>query len=238
MRGPVSKRRASRVFVSAMTAAMTRRLFVAGATGAVGQTLLPLAKERLVDVVPHARPKSGAKLAAYPNAALLELDDAPALTKALSTCTTVVQLIGTMRHRFTSGDTYETSDIGTTRALVEAAKGAGSIDHFVLLSSTGAGRPMGAYLQAKARAEALVVESGLAYTILRPSAFQDREGIVGMGLARAVTSALGLRRYQPITLGELASAILHIAMHREPLGVALEGQPLWDVVARAQSSAR
>ena len=128
--------------------------------------------------------------------------------------------------------TYERSDIGTTRQLLEAARGTGSIDHFVLLSSAGAGRPVGAYLKAKAEAERLVRESGLPYTIFRPSAFEDREGAFVPGL-RAVTSFLGMLKYQPITLHELASAILYSAVERAPLATALEGQPLWDLVARA-----
>lgn len=207
-----------------------RRLFVAGATGAVGQAFLPLAVRRQVDVLAQARPKSAARLGDRPVAAI-ELSD-PGLADAMKGCTTVVQLIGTMRKRFSAGDTYETSDIGTTRQLVEAAKACGTVDHLVLLSSVGAGSPRGAYLKAKAEAERLVVESGIPYTIFRPSAFEDREGAFVPGM-RAVTNFLGMLKYQPIKLHELASAILYSSIERAPLGVALEGKPLWDVVAKA-----
>lgn len=206
-----------------------RRLFVAGATGAVGRVLVPLADRTGVAVVPHVRPKSADGLT-HPNKAVLELSD-PGLAQAMAGCTTVVQLIGTMRKRFASGDTYETSDIGTTRQLVAAAKQAG-VDHLVLLSSVGAGRPVGAYLKAKAAAEALVRDSGLAFTTLRPSAFEDREGQAMPGV-RALTKFFGLSRYQPITLAELASALLFVARERTPLGVALEGEALWEVVEKA-----
>lgn len=207
-----------------------RRLFIAGATGAVGRVLVPLADRHGVAVVPHVRPKSAATLT-HPAKVAVELDDSAALTKAMEGCSTVVQLIGTMKKRFASGDTYESSDIGTTRTLVNAAKQAG-VDHVVLLSSVGAARPLGAYLQAKAKAEALVRESGLDFTVLRPSAFEDREG-QSMPGARTITSLLGLTKYQPITLLELASALLQVSKERSPLGVALEGQPLWDVVKAA-----
>lgn len=206
-----------------------RRLFVAGATGAVGLALLSLADGRKVDLVAHVRPRSAGKLGARAVVAL-ELGDAK-LADALKGRTTVVQLIGTMRKRFASGDTYESSDIGTTRQLVEAAKACGTVDHFVLLSSVGAGSPTGAYLKAKAEAERLVVSSGIPYTLFRPSAFEDREGAFLPGM-RAVTNLLGLKKYQPIKLGELAGAILHVALARGPLGVALEGQSLWDEVGR------
>lgn len=206
-----------------------RRLFVAGATGAVGQAVLSLAARRGLDLVPHVRPKSALKLA-HPAVVALELDD-PRLVEAMKGCTTVLQLIGTMRHRFAAGDTYESSDIGTTRLLIGAAKAVG-VDHLVLLSAVGAGRPMGAYLKAKAQAEQLVKDSGLDFTIFRPSSFEDREGGT-MPIARAFTRLFGLRRFEPIKVEQLASAIVHAAVSRAPLGVALEGEPLWAVVAEA-----
>lgn len=207
-----------------------RHVFVAGATGAVGQALLELATKRQVDVLAHARPKSAGRLGARPVAAI-ELSD-PKLADTLRGCTTVVQLIGTMKKRFASGDTYESSDIGTTRQLVDAAKASGTVDHLVLLSSVGAGNPRGAYLKAKAEAERIVTSSGIPYTIFRPSAFADREGVFIPGMG-ALTKLLGLKKYQPIKLAELASAILFAASERAPLGVALEGTPLWDLVEKA-----
>src|SRR4051812_636413 len=119
----------------------TRKIFVAGSTGATGQLLVPLARERGLEVVPHVRPKSAGKGAA--GAVAFELSDAAALEKALTGCTTVISLIGTMRKRFKSGDTYETSDIATAEQLAAAAKKVG-VDHFVLLSAVGAGSPVGA----------------------------------------------------------------------------------------------
>jgi uncharacterized protein YbjT (DUF2867 family) len=206
-----------------------RRLFIAGATGAVGRVLVPMADRQGIAVVPHVRPPSAASLT-HPNVAAIDLGDSN-LSLAMAGCTTVVQLIGTMKKRFDKGDTYETSDVGTTHHLVEASKRAG-VDHLVLLSSVGADRPLGAYLKAKAKAESLVRNSGIGFTILRPSAFEDREGQSMPGV-RAITSFLGLKKYQPITLAELASALLHVARERAPLGVALEGPPLWNVVQAA-----
>jgi uncharacterized protein YbjT (DUF2867 family) len=221
-----------------MTATSPRRIFVAGSTGATGRTVLRLAAARgLGDrVVPHLRPR-GANTSGAPapaGAIVLDLGDEAALTAALGGFTTVVQLIGTMRKRFAAGDTYESSDIGTTRQLVSAAVRAG-VDHVVLLSSVGAGKPVGAYLAAKARAEAIVRESGLAYTIFRPSAFYG-EGHAGIPGAKPVLRALGLRRYEPIAVEDLAAGILHVALERAPVGVALEGQPLWSVVEAARAT--
>jgi len=213
-----------------------RRLLIAGSTGATGRALLRLASAKgLADrVVPHLRPRGASTRQVDPpaGAIVLDLGDAAGLAAALRGFTTVVQLIGTMRKRFAAGDTYESSDIGTTRQLVDAARVAG-VDHIVLLSSTGAGRPVGAYLQAKARAEAIVRESGIACTIFRPSAFYG-EGHVGIPGAKPVLRALGLRRWEPIAVDDLVAGILHTALERAPLGVELEGKSLWSVVAAAQ----
>lgn len=213
-----------------------RRLFVAGSTGATGRVLGPMAARMGLAVVPHVRPATASRSGKPDGAAVLELSERPALVEALRGCTTVVQLIGTMRKRFASGDTYETSDIGTTRQLVEAAVEAGC-DHVVLLSSVGAGRPMGAYLKAKARAEALVSSSGLAWTIVRPSAFEGQGHRPPPGM-RLVTGLLGLDTYRPIRLERLAGAILEVSRGREPVDAVLEGKSLWAVVERAEAKAR
>ncbi len=201
-----------------------RTLFVAGATGAVGQRLVAQAVAQGLDIVPHARAQSAAKLT-HPKRVTYALSDTK-LIETLQSCTTVVQLIGTMRKRFAAGDTYESSDIGTTRALVNAAKAAKNIDHIVLLSSVGAGSPTGAYLKAKAEAERLVRESGIAYTVFRPSGFEDREGVYLPGV-RAFTRFFGLKKYEPIKLDELASGLLQVSVNRGPLNVELEGESLW-----------
>jgi uncharacterized protein YbjT (DUF2867 family) len=203
-----------------------RRLFIAGSTGAVGRVLVREAAARGVDAVAHRRPKPGEA----PGPAVFPLSDLDALAAALEGRTTVVQLIGTMRKRFAAGDTYEASDIGTTRNLAEAAKRASSVDHFILLSSVGAGKPMGAYLRAKAEAEGIVRASGIAWTIFRPSAFAGEGHRPPPGMAW-LTGALGLVRYQPIRVEDLAAALLRVALEREPLDAVLEGKSLWDVVS-------
>ena len=208
-----------------------RKIFIGGSTGAVGRTLVHLADDRRLDIVPHVRPRRAGEREQHPKAAVLELSDHEALVEAMKGCTTVLQLIGTMRKRFSSGDTYETSDIATTRQLVEAARKAG-VDHVVLLSSVGAGKPVGAYLEAKAKAEALVTVSGLPYTIFRPSTFVGAGHRAPPGFT-TVTKLFGLKKYQPIQVEQLAQAILFSATTRGPLHKILEGTSLWELVSEA-----
>jgi uncharacterized protein YbjT (DUF2867 family) len=208
-----------------------RLAFIAGATGATGRTLQNIATHLGIDCRPHVRTQSAHK--APQNAAVFDLSDAAKLDEALRGCTTVVQLIGTMRKRFASGDTYETSDIGTTQLLIDSALRT-QIKHVILLSSVGAGRPRGAYLNAKAKAENIVTQSGIDYTIFRPSMFEgDYHGRIPG--ARRMTEFLGLKRYQPIALSELAGTILYTAQNGQPTKTILEAQSLWDCVAQARA---
>jgi uncharacterized protein YbjT (DUF2867 family) len=101
----------------------------------------------------------------------------------------------------------------------------------VLLSSVGAGRPRGAYLQAKATAEAIVRDSGIAYTIVRPSMFVGEEHQPPK-LIVALADRFAPASYRPIRLEQLAAAILRVALERAPLGAVLEGDALWQVVSR------
>jgi uncharacterized protein YbjT (DUF2867 family) len=217
----------------AMSSTTPRHLFVAGATGATGRTLMRQALAQQLAVTPHVRPKSADSEPAntWPGKAVLELADAPALAKAMQGSTTVLQLIGTMRKRFAAGDTYETSDIGTTRQLVDAAKAAG-VDHFVLLTSVGAGRPVGAYLKAKAEAERIVRESGIPYTMVRPPALEG-EYHRPPGLLHTLGKLPLLGNLQPMHLEQLAAALLRVSARREPLDAVLEGKSLWAEVAAA-----
>jgi uncharacterized protein YbjT (DUF2867 family) len=200
-----------------------RRLFIAGASGATGRLVVSLARAQGLDFLAHERPKPGR--VSKPGTAVLALSDAGALQAALQGCTTVLQLIGTTRQRFSAGDTYESSDIGTTRALVEAARATG-VDHLVLLSSAGTGYPLGAYLRAKAAAEQLVKESGIGWTVFRPSAFISETQKPPAGFA-ALTRVLGLRRFEPIALPLLAQGLVRSARERAPLETVLEGAPLF-----------
>nr|BDT38537.1 NAD(P)H-binding protein [Myxococcus sp. MH1] len=209
----------------------SRLLFVAGATGATGRNVVKQALERDVPLIAHVRPKSAQTEPAkgWPRKALVELARGDELAEAMKGSTTVLQLIGTMRKRFGSGDTYETSDIGTTRHLVEAARRVG-VDHIVLLSSVGAGRPVGAYLKAKAEAERLVRESGIPWTVVRPPAFEG-EYHHPPAILRTLAKLKPLRGLRPIHLDQLAAVLLRVAERRAPLGAVLEGDSLWSEVA-------
>lgn len=210
----------------------TKIPFIAGSTGATGRTLTQIAKMNNIEVFPHVRRKSASKAEAPEFA--FDLSERELLEEKLSSCYSVVQLIGTMKKRFSSGDTYESSDIGTTQTLVDAAKSQ-NVQHIVLLSSAGTGAPRGSYLRAKAEAERIVRESGISYSIFRPSMFEgDYHGRIP-GL-RFVCEKMGMKKYLPIKLEELAGAILLASISEDSRDTIFEGANLWEQVEKAREA--
>lgn len=222
-------------------------VFLAGATGATGTELLPLARARGLTVRPHVRPQTAGKhaLGRDPDAVVCDLADAASLEAGMRGCDVVVSLVGTMRERFGSGDTYESADVGSTRQLVAAA-GAAGVPRFLLLSSAGAGGA-GAYLQMKGECERIVREApGLRSTIFRPSALAsapDADGHHGrrellpgmMGLGAMVRSLPGLRGvaddWRAIPIAVVCEAMLAV-LERPRDGEVLLGRDLWALAGR------
>lgn len=224
------------------------RVFVAGATGATGQVFVPRATARGLDLVLHVRPQTAPRtpLAQDPRARIFDLDDAAARVEALRGCDAVLSLVGTMRRRFAQGDTYESADIGSTRALVDGARAAG-VPRFALLSSVGAGG-MGAYLKMKGECERIVRESGLGWDIFRPSALASPPGgpagthgtrdvpafVLAAGDALSTLPGLGawVDHWRAIPLTVLADAMITTLL-APPSQRIHEGRDLWTLARSA-----
>jgi uncharacterized protein YbjT (DUF2867 family) len=223
------------------------RIFVAGATGATGQVFIPRATTVGHELIFHVRPQSVTKssLGKDPRARVFDLADTAALADAMAGCQTVISFVGTMRSRFKAGDTYQSSDVASTRQLVAGALAA-RVPRFLLLSSIGAGS-YGAYLQMKGECEAIVKESGLRWTLLRPSGLESPKGSPegahgvrrpppGMNaLFAALRAVPGLDAwaddYRPIPLDVLVGAILRVLVDPQD-GATLKGRDLWGLATR------
>jgi uncharacterized protein YbjT (DUF2867 family) len=215
---------------------MLRQVFIAGATGYTGRVLVALvAKSPEWKPIAHVRADSRRASILPPEVERREVDlaNAAALISALAGCEAVVSLIGTTRAQFGPGISYETVDVGTTQALVAAARQA-AVKRFVLVSSIGASETGVAYLRAKAAAEKIVRNSGLSWVIVRPSV------IVGPGrqLPRIFAPAAvmlryvpGLRRiaddYRPVHVETLAHAIFDAVKMRGAPGEIWSGKAVW-----------
>jgi uncharacterized protein YbjT (DUF2867 family) len=219
-----------------------KKAFVAGATGFTGRALALQDASRFgVDVTLQVRDRARAAsiLGSDPRLLEIALDDAVALTEALTGQDAVVQLIGTVRAKFDAKTSYESVDYGTTVALVDAARRA-RVPHVVLLSSIGAGTGLGAYLSWKKRTEHVVINSGIPYTILRPSYLAGDDVMTDRAPATALSAFLGgmsdnplgapFALVRPISIQGLARIILDVVRTGPPKngGVILRGTGLFD----------
>jgi uncharacterized protein YbjT (DUF2867 family) len=227
------------------------RVLIAGATGAVGTVVVPELRRSGIEVTPHVRPATAAKhpMGKDPEALVCDLADIGKLDAAMTRCDALACLVGTMRKRFSSGDTYESSDYLPIVELVEAAT---RVDekkrHFVLLSALGA-RPGRGYLGWKFKAEEAVRNSGLPWTVVRPSMFDPRgtgsapshgSGRVPPPIVGGVLKALGaipaFRGFsydaRPIPVDVLARAIRRILQLGQPTSATLTGRTLWRLAAQ------
>jgi len=157
-------------------------VFVAGATGYTGREVVRQLRERGLRTVAHVRP--GSKAARWVDAFLgwgAEVEEVPwapdALREAISRAApdVVFSLVGTTRARakreaLAAEDIYEAVDLRLHAMLVDAVAATRPGARLVYLSSLGAdASARNPYLAARGRSERKLVESGLPFTIARPS---------------------------------------------------------------------
>jgi uncharacterized protein YbjT (DUF2867 family) len=218
-------------------------VFVAGATGFVGRAVVTELVRRGATTIAHVRPDSrdldgwrtkftaqGAQVdtTAWDEAAMTATLKARGVSHAMC-------LIGTTRNRAkkdaVAGNIYETIDVGLTRILAAAASACGTRPRLVYLSSVGASaRSSSAYLQARAKAEALVQGAGVPWVIARPSMIvgdgrddrrpmENAAGVVGDGLL-AVVGLFGGKRvraaYRSTTPEILGPALVRLTLDGAP----------------------
>jgi nucleoside-diphosphate-sugar epimerase len=224
--------------------------FVAGATGYTGRAVVAELRARGLAVVAHVRPDArqlgewrsrfeglGARVDTTPWE-----PGAMATTLAALRPDLVFGLLGTTRERGRgTGDTYETVDYGLTVQLLAAAAGCGTRPRFVYLSAAGAREGGGnAYLAVRGRVERAVRESGLPFTIARPSFITgpdrdefrlgERVAAAATDLALGVVGLLGGRRvrdrYRSTTNAVLARALVRLALDPAAANRVMESEEL------------
>ena len=230
------------------------RAFVAGATGYTGREVVHQLCQREAAVSAHVRPgsPSAERWASQFRAWGAEVVEAPwereALTAVLAerrpelifSCIGVTRA-SARRDQLGDVDIYQQVDVRLNALLVEAVRAAGLSPRFVYLSSIGASESARSrYLASRARAEAAVAESGLPYTIARPSFIAGPGRDDGRPLERvaagasdgflAVAGLLGARRlrdrFRSIDNVQLARALIAAALDPSCAGQILAGDRL------------
>lgn len=163
-----------------MTAAPRRRVLLLGATGTIGQATALALQRHGHEVVCLVRPRSGVagRLDAAAAAALL-----PSCTVRIGDPTRLASIArdGMAGERFDALVSCMASrtgvprdawaiDHGATLQAIGAAQQQG-VPQMVLLSALCVQKPLLAFQQAKLAAEKALIESGLNYSIVRPTAF-------------------------------------------------------------------
>jgi len=149
-----------------------QRVLVTGATGFIGShtcRALTVAGYEVVGLVRKPPPEADA----IPGVSYItgDLKDASTLSpEMIAGCHGVVHLAGIIVEVHGKGQTFEAIHVDGTRNLVAMARSVEDLGRFVYVSAQGASpEARSEYARTKARAEQIVRDSGLPYTIFRPS---------------------------------------------------------------------
>jgi len=144
-------------------------IFIAGASGFAGGHLTDYLLSKGLTVKCLARSKRTITALTEKGAEVIsgDITQAASLQGVLRSDDIVIHLVGIMEER--GGATFQTVHVEGTQNLVKEAQRAG-VKHFFYQSALGADRTSwSGYLKTKAEAEEIVKQSGLPYTIFRPS---------------------------------------------------------------------
>jgi uncharacterized protein YbjT (DUF2867 family) len=145
-----------------------RTIFITGGTGFMGRSLIPEILKRGHNVRALARRGSEAKLPQGCAVILGDPLDRATFANEIRPADTFVQLVGVSHPSPAKASQFRTVDLQSARESIQAAAEAG-VEHFIYVSVAQPAPIMKAYIEARAEAEALIVESGLKRaTILRP----------------------------------------------------------------------
>jgi uncharacterized protein YbjT (DUF2867 family) len=171
-------------------------ILVAGATGVLGGLVCQRLRDRGEAVRALVRTSSeptkkerllamGVEIAQGDLRDRVSLD---AACRGADTVVSTVSMIGTGKE----GDSFEATDDAGTRALVDAAKGAGA-GHFIYVSFDDDAFPDSPLVAAKKSVEQYLKASGVPYTILKPGPFMEiwLSPMLGVDAANATAKVFG-----------------------------------------------
>jgi uncharacterized protein YbjT (DUF2867 family) len=186
------------------------KITVIGASGLIGTKLVELFTEHGHQVVAASRGTG------------LDVLTAAGLPEALAGAEVLVDV--TNSPSFADDDVMAFFTTSTTN-LVHAARAAG-VGHYVALSIVGTdGLPDSGYLRAKVAQEGLITSSGLPYSIVRATQFQEFAG----GITATLTVGSEVRvpdaRIQPIAADDVAAEVASVAEAPPLNGIVNIGGP-------------
>jgi NADH dehydrogenase len=201
------------------------KVLLTGASGFVGSHVLPALLDAGHQVVALCRSeKVGARVQARIERGVDRLqvrvgdiENVDSVAAAATGCDTIVHLVAIPRDWSGGRDLDRVNHLGTAN-VVAAAQRAG-VRRFVHLGALGVEERAGLnYASSKARGERAVRESGLDYTIIKPSLiWGERDGFFNIvaALVRIPAPVVpvpgnGKSRFQPVWAGDVARAIVTV----------------------------
>ncbi|MDQ2918228.1 MAG: complex I NDUFA9 subunit family protein [Pseudomonadota bacterium] len=204
---------------------MTERVLLTGGTGFVGSHLVAKLSAAGHDVVVLTRRRERARhLLLLPTVRVIEADvnEPAALARYTRDVTAAINLVGVLHEH--GRDTFERAHVELPRALVAACRHAG-VSRILHMSALGASPAAASrYLRSKAAGETLIAESGLAWTIFRPSVVFGRDDTFLNLFAKlaqwfpVIPLAGANARFQPIFVGDVAACFARALVDDETIG--------------------
>ena len=198
-------------------------VLVTGSTGFLGRRVVKELLERHHTVRCLVHTPGGERLfpGRAPDIYYGNVNDMEALSEAAAGVDAAIHLVAIIRQRGRA--TFESINHQGTANVVAAAKQAG-VNHFIHVSANGVtADPTFKYLFSKWQGEQKVVNSGLAYTVLRPTIMfgpgdEFLNTLAGFAkiLLVAPVAGSGRNRYQPIAV-EDAARCLALSVDRQDL---------------------
>jgi len=146
---------------------MPRTVFVTGSTGYLGRPLIASLLERGHRVRALARSESVTNVPTGAEVTVGNALDSSGWRSQIAPAETFVHLIGTPHPNPRKAAEFQSIDLVSIRAAVEAATAAG-IRHFVYVSVAHPAPVMHAFIAVRQEGERLIRSSGIPATILRP----------------------------------------------------------------------
>ena len=193
------------------------RILVLGGTGFVGRAVCERLAERSASgatVVPTRQAQHANKVRALPTVQVVPADvhNDEVLTRLVAGCDAVVNLVAILHG---SAAAFDHVHVALPRRLAAACKAAG-VQRLVHVSALGVGpQAPSNYLRSKTAGEAVLMQAGLALTLLRPSViFGAEDQFLNVfarlqALAPVMPLAGGSARFQPVWVDDVAAAIVH-----------------------------
>lgn len=170
------------------------QVLVTGGTGYIGARLIPKLRARGHHVRVLARASSAKRVPAGATVVIGDALDVESVANALKTGDTLIHLVGTPHPSPRKAAEFERVDLPSIRASTDAGKKMG-VAHIVYVSVAQPSPVMHAYVAVRAHGEALIRQSGIPATVLRPWY------VVGPGhrWALALTPLYGIAKLFPPT---------------------------------------